>query len=368
MKLLSFNLKKICSDKTIFIFFILLIVISITPTIINYNSENFESSKDESLRMYYQSQEDAIESMKGDTQAQTIVSEMEKSNEALDKYFESEAKNDWYGQLKAELEFEELNLESIQKGTLSGDVVEQKKIVSELQYLVDNRLERVYQFDTKAPAFNQLEAMLSDYQLYFIICGVVIIFITTYDKRNRTSSFFNSIPKSLFSLFLSENIILAFISILAVIFPLIGKFLITVVYGVGSLKYPVITSGESTNITINNLGNHLLYVIFLIIMSILFLCSVSFFVSILTSNLFINSIIVFALIFVKDYIPQESNPLYYLWNFLPFSYFNASDKLLVREVVYTYNDVWRTGIIILFLWSMLFTLFSFLIIKKKQRI
>lgn len=372
VKLISFELKKLFSDKATIVIIFALVLFSIVTSFQGVYSQAALDSKVMAYKATYDEQIFSIEKLRDDPTAKNVISNMEESNENLQVYFEAVDSNDKKAILNAELKIEEANLKNILNGSLVGAPInEQKKTVSKLQYLIDNNIEQVFDNDRFAPAINKVSTLLSNFQLFFVIPLLFMVYACTFERRTKSIAFANQVPLSLRNLAASRIFVQVGVGLILTLTPIIVTFLVSLRNGMGSLFYPVVVSGNSLDVVILPIYEFILKSLLLILLSVILVGLLIFLLSRMSGNFFLISSAVLAIVFLNTYRPTEFSFLEKNWHFFPWSYFDGSAILLggsTYEPLISLQMTFEFGGIILLSCSIVLAVFITLLIIRKQKI
>lgn len=372
-----FDFKKILTEKTNYFGLVALFVLFIIPIL--FARSDKEEIENQQLE-YYQSNlaiaSQAEKSMESIPEASEALKEVKESNQLLDNLVSTYLSDTDSNKLEAEYQYEKNQLRDLEDGTLSGvPVIEQKKTVTFLEYLIDNNMSKIYGNENYIPALNFLEQNFKGVipnSLILIICSLLFANIYSFEKRKNTISFFNILPKKLNHIAINKVTVTTLFVLITFILSVFLAFLfILLKNGLGDLNYPIVYSTNGVEVSIMTVGVFLVKTVVLIIFFILFLSLLSFFISLFTGSVLVNAGILVALILLSESQILTAEPFSNFSHFLPFSYVNTSILLThgsSYEPLSNASITFTNGVICLMIYTLIFGVASFSAIAVKNKI
>uniref|UniRef100_UPI00403F685F hypothetical protein n=1 Tax=Candidatus Enterococcus willemsii TaxID=1857215 RepID=UPI00403F685F len=348
MELARFELKRIFKDRAIPIIMIGLILFVAMSSFLAKTRVSYPEERSNEFHYAYSMNLSMLDMYQNDENSFALVEQIKEENKILEEYFNQESKNDKQGMLAAELKYWENALLRTQSGSLSGHpILDIQQNIETIEYLLAHGLLPLYEKDVENPAAYQVLDFIYHYEIYLIIAVLLIAYLMTADRRLNIINFVNSVPERLGKLavikFLSAYLLGLFVAVL----PALTVFVISLKNGVGSLNYPIITSGSNPQIVIEPLSTVLFKSFFLLALALLSSALFIFFIARFTGNIFLVSAIVLSLILLKNYVPDEQSLFYKYWSKIPMSYFDFASITTGGQMYRRLTDIninWLTGV------------------------
>lgn len=374
MNLSKFEWKKITTDKTNF-FGILIILILLLPPLFG-SSTNMYENRIQELQLTLEMGERATEELKKIPLAAQALKDTEETNYLLriliDAYTTGQSKEI----LKAEYDYERKILKDTESGSLIGvPLIEQKKKISTLEYLMKNDLEIVNNYQSQVPSIIFLYKILTGLvpiTIIFMIISLLFANMYSSEKRKDNIYFLNSMPVSLYKISLNKIITNSTFAVLTLLFGFLIIFLLcSFKNGVGNLNYPLAYTVDGVNVSIISMSTFILKSFILMFTFIFFLSALSFLVSIFTGSILVNAVILISTVLISDSTYLKNDAIKNFAHFLPFSYVDASNVVTFGSYykpLINSSITFGNGILYLTLYSIILILISFFIIYKKKKI
>ncbi|EPH95074.1 hypothetical protein D920_02716 [Enterococcus faecalis 13-SD-W-01] len=290
MSLLKFECINLLKNKINYLPFIVLTLLLLIPVI--FHREVPWSEIDE-LKANQFANEQTINAIKEDDTAAETIEDLKIANKNIEAVISALQSQDTNKIVESKHIFEEKNLEDMLSGKLVGiPIIEQKKVVSKLNYLYQKNYPLVSLDDTRVlPLANYYELIFSGTIpsiLFLAISAILVATITSYEKRKQYIVLINLLPKRL----VPKNAIRFFsyflFSSLSVLLPLaLVSLIVAMKNGMGNFNYPIATI-VNNDVTILPISTFFYQNIIFIILWILLLILISFFLSIFTGNYLVN--------------------------------------------------------------------------------
>ena len=373
MNVLKFECINLIKNKINYLPFIILTLLLLIPLI--FHRESPWSEVDE-LQANQLANEQTIDAIKDDDTAVETIEDLKIANKNMEAVISALQSQDSNKIVESKYTFEKKNLEDMLSGKLVGiPIIEQKKVVSKLEYLHKNRYPLVSLESTKIlPLANYYELIFSGAIpsiLYLSISAILVATITSYEKRKQYIALINILPKKPVSKNMARLFSYFLFSLLSVLLPLVMVSLIVAIKnGIGNFDYPIATI-INNDVTILPISTFFYQNIIFIILWILLLVLISFFLSIFTGNYLINvgGGLLFLLVTNYNISPEGTNQNN-LIQYFPTSYVDFQQVILGGtgfEPLKSANITFINGVGTLVTVNLfLFLIIIFILIKKKR--
>jgi ABC-2 type transport system permease protein len=373
MSLLKFECINLLKNKINYLPFIVLTLLLLIPVI--FHREVPWSEIDE-LKANQFANEQTIDAIKDDDTAAGTIEDLKIANKNIEAVISALQSQDTNKIVESKYIFEEKNLEDMLSGKLVGiPIIEQKKVVSKLNYLNQKNYPLVSLDDTRIlPLANYYELIFSGTIpsiLFLAISAILVATITSYEKRKQYIVLINILPKRL----VSKNVVRFFsyflFSSLSVLLPLaLVSLIVAIKNGMGNFNYPIATIVNS-DVSILPISTFFYQNIIFIILWILLLILISFFLSIFTGNYLVNIGGLFLSLLITNYniSPTGANNNNFI-QYLPTSYVDFQQVVLGGtgfEPLKSPNINFINGIGTLITFNIFLILITIFVLVRKKR-
>ncbi|MGX7202840.1 hypothetical protein BCR22_10110 [Enterococcus plantarum] len=316
--MIKFEIIKIVREKSLYLLFLLLLIILIAPIFFMNGDQSFKNSQYEQR---LQNNKVFLEQTKNDPTARKVIAEAKQENSYFEEALGALKNNDNEKLLQVEYKLEVALLNSMKEGSVvAAPQIEQEKKVSELDYLISHKIEQVDYSLNKIPAINYLYYVFSDllpYMYFLFVSFIIIANFSTFEKRRKTIDFFNVSPLATSKKLLVKIVGTIFSALLLIYISLAISFVVSALKnGIGNFNYPVSKITETGNVEIISITTFIFQCVFLFSILVIFFSLVSYFVSLFTGNLIINIFLLISFVFISNFnITSSKYSLTNLMNF-----------------------------------------------------
>ena len=362
--MLRFELKKVKREKSFYFFLCLLMIAALSPIFLTDTyQDRFKAVQIESLLNQNKS---SIQRLTDVPEAKRTVKNMKEENLYYEKILKAINEIDAATLLQTEYKLKTMELQQIRTGSLQGvPLVEQEKSVMVLEHLITQGIAQVDHFKHRMPGWNYLYLIFSDeitYTYLFLFAGILVALILTLEKRRQTNPFYNVLPLTAWKKGGLKLLTTCVCLLFGIGLALGAAFVIfTILEGTGTLHYPIGIIDPSKHAAIIPLYSYLLRVGLLFGCWLLFLCCLSFLVSLFTGNMAVNVSILMLLVMASEFKVAKSK--YLITSHLNFPNIVAGGsgytEILGDEITISFSAM------LIVLYSVALLLVSYFVIKRK---
>lgn len=368
--------KKLLKDKTYLALFFFLFFLFISPLVVTMEFD-MDAQKIDYIKSDIMMTEENISQMERDDAPAAAADETERLQllKELLKTYESE---NIYKRTKAELALENKVLKQMESGSVVGiPIIEQRKKVTELDYLVKNKLAPVSGLENSYGGINYIfTAFHSFIPFTFLLLLPVLVYtnLLSMEKERGTKDFLNMTPldyKTILSTKMSVGVLFSFLGFLLSLIPVF--LVVSLKNGIGTFNYPLAISRDQLSVQILTTGQFLLRFIILLFAIYIFLASLALLISRFTDNFFVYLSVMLASVLLPTLPVFNNTDSFFagIAHYVPFTYFD-----LTKVITYGTEDFpvineqinFTGGLICLFAYSILCILVSSVLISKKSKI
>lgn len=372
---LVFEIKKILKDKLYIVILAITVALFLIPLIA---IPDMQSDMDETAALETEIflAEEGIREMEQANVDLAVKDETERLD-LLKSLLQENEGNDSSKKLEAKLAYEEKVLEQMEAGSRVGiPIVEQRKIVAELGYLVDNDLPSLETFSNSTPGVNYISSIFQGFFPFIMILILPVVIcsnIFSAEKNKETKVFLNMTPLPHRVFASSKMIVSVGYSIIVFFVAMIISFIAaTVKNGPGMWNYPMPRSEDGIHVDIITTFEFLVKVSILLLLIIVFISFLSLLVSRFTDNVFINLFVLLIIIIIPSTpVFSPDSALASFGHYIPLTYFDISKVLTYgNEYMPRLNQQvnFMNGVISLSIFSVIGAIISGIIIKVKKRL
>lgn len=368
--------KKLLKDKTYLALFFFIFFLFISPLVVTMEFD-MDAQKIDYIKSDIMMTEENISQMERDDAPAAAADETERLQllKELLKTYESE---NIYKRTKAELALENKVLKQMESGSVVGiPIIEQRKKVAELDYLVKNKLAPVSGLENSYGGINYIfTAFHSFIPFTFLLLLPVLVYtnLLSMEKERGTKDFLNMTPlnyKTILSTKMSVGVLFSFFGFLLSLIPVF--LVVSLKNGIGTFNYPLAISRDQLSVQILTTGQFLLKFIILLFVIYIFLASLALLISRFTDNFFVYLSVMLASVLLPTLPVFNNTDSFFagIAHYVPFTYFD-----LTKVITYGTEDFpvineqinFTGGLICLFAYSILCILVSSVLISKKSKI
>ncbi|WP_208559504.1 ABC transporter permease [Marinilactibacillus kalidii] len=370
-----FEIKKIVKDKLYIAILAITVALFLIPLIAmpdRYSNidETAELEAEISLT------EEGIRQMEEANAALAVKDETERLDLLKNLLQESEG-NDSSKKLEAKLAYEEKFLEQMEAGSRSGiPIIEQRKVVAELDYLVKNNLSYLETFSSSTPGANYISNIFQGFFPFIMIMIIPVVIcshIFSAEKNKETEDFMNMTPLSYKILVSSKIMVSIGYSIFNFFIAIVISFVAaTLKNGPGMWNYPIPRSEDGIHVDVITTADFLVKVSILLLVIIVFISCLSILISRFTDNFFINLFVLLIILVIPSTpIFSPDSALTNIAHYIPLTYFDISKVLLYgNEYMPRVNQQvnFMNGLLSLSVFSIIAATISGLLINIQKRL
>jgi len=372
---LFFEMKKILTDKMYIAVFGLIIIIFLIP-LMAFPNNNSDKEKTATIENEIYLAEEGIQQMKQQNADMAVKDETERLS-LLKNWLKTAKANDSHKELEARFIYEKKFLEQMESGSRVGiPIIEQQKLVAELDYLIDHNLLPLDIFSNSTPGINYISNILQGFlpfTILLILPALIFSNVFSMEKERATKDFLNMTPLKYKVIISSKMIISIGYCIFSFFAATLIAFIITSLKnGIGVLNYPIPRSKDGISVDILTTSQFLIQTFILLLLIFILISCLALLISRFTDNFFVSLFIMLVCVIVPSTpVFSPDSVIASIAHYIPFTYFDFSKVLIFgNEYAPIINEQvsFLNGVINLSFSSMVCVFVSSILIKKKMKV
>lgn len=369
--LLTLEFYKFNNKKNFSILLLLIILTSSFLFFINFANKNVTENKIHEYEFEINSISKAIKDLPETKQANNLKKELSSDIKIKQDQINVLLKNDWKTDLKLQIKADEKLLTNMIEGKAISEMSEkelEEKISLNKEFI--NRNIRPMENDNGTEGLYFLKTITG---LFYGLIGIIIIIlffgnILAGEIEKGTIRFLFTQPISKMSILGTKYFASISGSILILFLIFLYSFILSSsIFKIGSFNYPILVK-YSDNIQFINLSELLLKGTILFVLVIIFIISLLFFLSVICGNSMLATGITLIITVVCTTLISNFPLISSVAHLIPFSYINSLNVINGKAALNNANITFTNGLIVLFIYSVIFHLITRILFKKKELI